>query len=969
MTAKIFTKSRLTLTNVRGLRVRRFIALAFASFLQIISGSAATNGLINVNFGAHLNPGLNAIKTGAAATGLSVGDFWNFYSRDDGSGGFLVDGTVINLKLADGTITSAGLVVNNAPGCWANSSTDPMYNTFVYPFGGNASVTITNLSAGTYDLYVYAHDGNYQLNVGGASYGTKTCRDNAPTGAAIWQEGRQYVKYTGVVVASGQTLTLTVLTGLDGYAVISGLQLAFNATPPPPPSGFLVDVDFGSGAGPSPKAGLAATGQTTNDFWNFYTRDGAGGWLTFGAVSNLKLVNSTATSVGMTVANAPGAWGNGSSDPMYNGYIYPFSGNATVTVTNLPVGQYDLYVYANDGNYQVTGATDYGVKTSVDFALVSPPVWQAGVQYALYHNVTVTNSTQPVVLTVRPGVSGYAIISGLQIAASTSVVTNTPPSITGQPISQSVFAGANAGFSVTAGGTSPLAYQWRLNGTNIAGATGSSITLNSVQVGQSGNYSVRVTNVAGAVVSFNAALTVVQSITNELLNVNFGAHLNPGLGLNGVKTGPAAIGKVAEDVWNFYSRDDGNGGFLVNSAVTNLKLADGTATTIGLTVNNAPGAWANGSSDPMYNSYLYPFSGTATMTFTNLLAGTYGLLVYSHDGNYQLSVGGTDYGIKTCRDNVPNEAAFWQEGRQYVRYTGVTVATGQTLTLTVQPGLDGYAIISGLQLTFTAAPITPLPTDYLVDVDFGGGSVTSSKSGFAATGQTTNDFWNFYTRDDGAGGWLTFGALSNLKLVNGTPTTSGLTVDNAPGAWGNGSSDPMYDGYIYPFSGNATVTVTNLPIGHYSFYVYANDGNYQMTGAADYGTKTSMDTALVSPPAWQAGVQYALFQNVAVTNSTQTVVLTVRPGNFGYAIISGLQIAKTNVGTNHCDRLTVHCKNGHCVKVRFPGNPSKRHHVQASTDMKHWVNIGCAMADDDGNCEFEDRDSNKFSTRYYRIVP
>src|SRR5438309_12082548 len=100
----------------------------------------------------------------------------------------------------------------------------------------------------------------------------------------------------------------------------------------------------------------------------------------------------------------------------------------------------------------------------------------------------------------------------------------------------------------------------------------------------------------------------------------------------------------------------------------------------------------------------------------------------------------------------------------------------------------------------------------LLNVDLDAGTATA-KSGSAATGQSSSDFWNFYTRDDGSGGWRTFGALTNLKLADGTVSGTGLTVDNAPGAWGDGSSDPMYDGYIYPFGGNATLNVTNLGLG------------------------------------------------------------------------------------------------------------------------------------------------------------
>ncbi|MBE0544978.1 MAG: hypothetical protein IH623_26875, partial [Verrucomicrobia bacterium] len=43
------------------------------------------------------------------------------------------------------------------------------------------------------------------------------------------------------------------------------------------------------------------------------------------------------------------------------------------------------------------------------------------------------------------------------------------------------------------------------------------------------------------------------SVTNMLINVNFGAHLSPGLETN--KVGLGAVGRSANDVWNFYSRD------------------------------------------------------------------------------------------------------------------------------------------------------------------------------------------------------------------------------------------------------------------------------------------------------------------------------------------------------------------------------------------------------------------------------
>jgi len=84
-----------------------------------------------------------------------------------------------------------------------------------------------------------------------------------------------------------------------------------------------------------------------------------------------------------------------------------------------------------------------------------------------------------------------------------------PPFISTQPTGRTVTVGSNTTFSVAAGGSVPLSYQWRFNGTNIANATTTSLTLTNVQMSQAGNYSVTVTNVAGATNSDDALLSVV----------------------------------------------------------------------------------------------------------------------------------------------------------------------------------------------------------------------------------------------------------------------------------------------------------------------------------------------------------------------------------------------------------------------------------------------------------------------------
>lgn len=278
----------------------------------------------------------------------------------------------------------------------------------------------------------------------------------------------------------------------------------------------LVNVDFGAGTNTT-KVGLAAAGLGTNDFWNFYTRDdGAGGWRTLGSVINLRNFDGSVTTAGLTVNNAPGAWGNGSSDAMLDVYIYPFNnGNVTVTITNLPAGQYDVLPYSGNGNFDVSSAgVSYGPKTCYANPIVNPPVWQEGVQYVRFTNVVVS-AGQPLVLTVHPGVGDAALIAGLQIALS-SYTNALPPSsiapfITVQPTNVTELAGNPATFNVTAQGTGPLTFQWRFNGTNIAGATDATLTLSNLQLALSGSYSVVVSNGLGTATSSNAVLEVLSA--------------------------------------------------------------------------------------------------------------------------------------------------------------------------------------------------------------------------------------------------------------------------------------------------------------------------------------------------------------------------------------------------------------------------------------------------------------------------
>lgn len=87
------------------------------------------------------------------------------------------------------------------------------------------------------------------------------------------------------------------------------------------------------------------------------------------------------------------------------------------------------------------------------------------------------------------------------------------PQITTQPQSQTVMLGSNVVLNVGAISSLPVTYRWRLNGVNLNGATSNSFRTNNTQPANLGDYSVVISNSAGAVTSLTA--TVAQEITPD----------------------------------------------------------------------------------------------------------------------------------------------------------------------------------------------------------------------------------------------------------------------------------------------------------------------------------------------------------------------------------------------------------------------------------------------------------------------
>jgi hypothetical protein len=227
------------------------------------------------------------------------------------------------------------------------------------------------------------------------------------------------------------------------------------------------------------KNGANITGATSSSYATPATATADSG-STFSVVVANSAGNATSNSATLTVnaaAVAPSITTQPANQTVTAGQTAMFSVSATGTA---PIG----YQWRKNGT-NITGANSSSYST--------PATTTTDSGYAF--SVVISNSAGSVS-------SNNATLTVNQAAA-------VAPSITTQPISQTVTAGQTATFSVLATGTAPLTYQWRKSGTNISGANANSYTTPATTTTDSGStFSVVVSNSAGSVTSNSASLTV-----------------------------------------------------------------------------------------------------------------------------------------------------------------------------------------------------------------------------------------------------------------------------------------------------------------------------------------------------------------------------------------------------------------------------------------------------------------------------
>jgi hypothetical protein len=159
--------------------------------------------------------------------------------------------------------------------------------------------------------------------------------------------------------------------------------------------------------------------------------------------------------------------------------------------------------------------------TSVTFTVSASgsPTYQwfrNGITFAGWSGPTLTlgglsSNDEGTYVAVATNSSGSTTSTSATLTVSTTVPpapTGTAPSITAQPVGQSVNAGANVTFTVAAAGSPTPTLQWFKNSTAISGATNATLTLTNVSSSDAATYYAVATNSLGTAQSSNATLAV-----------------------------------------------------------------------------------------------------------------------------------------------------------------------------------------------------------------------------------------------------------------------------------------------------------------------------------------------------------------------------------------------------------------------------------------------------------------------------
>ena len=428
---------------------------------------------------------------------------------------------------------------------------------------------------------------------------------------------------------------------------------------------------------------LTATAAGSTTGMNYLVEVDQGLTGTFNSITSGTGVNFSGNTIGLT-------FGASSENIQYTEYLPTNSPPIIASVTDSPSGT----VYAQTP-VTFTGNISYAPSGTTY-------QWQtdggtSGVTFTNIPGATGTNyvlDTTPLV-----GTYEYQLIA----TASTGSVTSAPVTLTVLAVSAPVvvtdttanpnvtqnYAGNTEAFSATFSGTAPISYQWQFstnsdgsNAINISGATTTNLVFSSLQVTNTGYYSLKATNHISPYIANSTwtALTVVVQTTNNATFVWSAPVSCTNLTASQILSGPGGT---------FYEAAAFNNGLppisVVDGSQTFTFMGDDSTASIvdfhGYS-GNALSPYTTGDTnlDSALANFAFPFAGgSQTIQLKNLVAGqAYYVQIFAWDNR---SPGAQARRVNfQDPNNVADISATYTEGSlSYVVGTFVATATTQTI--------------------------------------------------------------------------------------------------------------------------------------------------------------------------------------------------------------------------------------------------------------------------------------------------
>ena len=856
---------------------------SFAIIATWIAGAAALLGGVDAVSGASTT--ITSAKTGTATNGVAYSyrittgpDVANRFAAAPLPAGLTVNTTSGRIT---GTPTVTGVYViglTASDNGQANRTVTANLTLTILAGGGGGAIapsvttqpTSQTVTAGANVNFTVAASGtaplSYQWRLNGANIAGATSATLSLTSVTTGQSGGGYScvvsNSAGTATSSTATLTVnpaaiapTITTQPVSQTVTAGANVSFTvAASGTAPLSYRWRLNGANIAGAT-SATLSLTSVTTGQSGGSYSC----------VVSNSA---GTATSSAATLTVNPAAVAPTITTPPTSQTV---TAGANVSFTVVASGTAPLGY-----QWRLNGANLAGA-TSATLTLTSVTTGQSGGSYScVVSNSAGTATSSAATLTVNP-----AIIA---------------PTITTPPANQSVTAGANVSFTVTASGSAPLAYQWRLNGANIAGATSATLTLSAVTIGQSGgSYSCVVTNAAGSATSSAATLTVTAAaiaptIATQPVNQTVTAGNNASFTVVANGTAPlsyqwrlngANIVGATSATLSLTSVTTGQSGGSYSCVVTNI-AGSVTSSAATLTVNAAPIA-PTITTQPVSRSVT---AGT-NVSFTVAASGTAPL-------SYQWRLNGANLAGATSATLTLTSVTTGQSGGSYsclvsnvagTATSSVAVLTVNAApvapTITTQPASQTVTAGNNASFTVVASGTAPLSYQWRLNgANIVGATSATLTLSSVTTGQSGGSYSCFVSNVAGtvtsSAAILTVNAAAVAPTITTQPVsrtvTAGTNVSFTVAATGTAPLN-----YQWRFNGanivgatSATLTLTSVTTGQ--------SGSYSCVVTNAGGSATSAEAVLTV--------------NAAVTQPTKLIITmqgqgTVTPNLNGMALTIG----------------------------------------------------------------------------------